>query len=52
VGQDGGLKAISFAILSHAVSSKPRYLEEAFSFVILSHAVSAKPRYLEEVVRD
>jgi hypothetical protein len=31
-------------ILSHAVSAKPRYLEEAFSFVIFSHAVSAKPR--------
>ena len=26
VGQDGGLKAFSFAILPHAVSSKPRYL--------------------------
>ncbi len=48
VGQDGGLKAISFVILPHAVSSKPRYLEEAISFVILPHAVSSKPRYLEE----
>jgi hypothetical protein len=28
VGQDGGLKAFSFVILSHAVSAKPRYLEE------------------------
>jgi hypothetical protein len=28
--QDGGLKAFSFAILPHAVSAKPRYLEEAF----------------------
>ena len=48
MGQDGGLKAFSFVILPHAVSSKPRYLEEAFSFVILPHAVSSKPRYLEE----
>jgi hypothetical protein len=29
VGQDGGLKAFSFAILPHAVSAKPRYLEKA-----------------------
>jgi hypothetical protein len=28
VGQDGGLKAFSFVILPHAVSAKPRYLEE------------------------